>query len=143
MGQSKITLYKPRFADLFFGLAGVGSTTLLIFGSSRPVQQAASSAPSVSLGLALAGAVIAIAMLSCFAHKIDRRGWDQYMFQIMAQSAYIGMISFLIAGVALDFLLSPWLGLPQSQQMVLGKLPIAVTSWAIGYFYLRVTGTEA
>ena len=143
MSQSRSILYAPRFADLFFGLAGIGSTVLLVFGSSRQVPQAQAGEPAGFPGIALAGAVILIAILSCFVHRFDRKGWDDYMFQVVAQSALIGMVSLLIAGMALDFVLSPWLGVPQSRQMVHGMIPIALTSWTIGYFYLRLRGTGA
>ncbi len=136
-------LYAPRLVDITFALMGFGSAALLFKGGTLSIPPATSTAAEPYSGLAVFALVVLVALSACLAHKIDRQGWDDYMAQIVAQSALIGMVTVLLAGVAFDFLLVPWLGLAAPGLMIQGMVPIACLAWAIGYGFLRWKGTGA
>ena len=76
-------------------------------------------------------------------HKVDQKGWDDYMGQVVSQSALIAMITIIIVAPLFDFLIAPTLGLMVPAMLMQGMLPIACLAWAIGYFFLRWKGTSA
>ena len=136
-------LYAPRFVDLTFGVMGLGSAVLLANSAAfAPLTLRAASAHPLS-GWLLLGSVLLVAIASCAAHAFDRRGWDDYMGQIVTQSALIGMVSVLLVGVLRDFLLAPVIGVRNPELMVQGMVPIAALSWSVGYGFQRLKGTNS
>jgi len=125
-------LYAPRIVDLTFGAMGIGSAILLLNTPSLATPPATSTASAPLSGLATFALVVLVALSACVAHKIDRRGWDDYMGQVVTQSSMIAMVTLLLTGVGFDFLLSPWLGLQVPALMIQGMVPIACMAWAIG-----------
>ena len=136
-------LYAPRLVDLTFVLMGLGSAALLIKGGSLPVERALGPSPDPASGLYLFAAVLLVVLASCLMHKVDQRGWDDYMGQVVSQSALIAMVTMIIVAPAFDFLIAPTFGLMAPAMLIQGMLPIACMAWAIGYFFLRWKGTSA
>ncbi len=136
-------LYAPRFVDLTFAAMGLGSALLLFnsngFSAPHPLTEA-----NVPLtGIALLGLALVIGVVACFTHKTDQRGWDDYMGQVVSQSALIAMVTIILTGTVFDFLIAPWLGIAAPDMMIQSMVPIACLAWAIGYGFLRWRGTGA
>jgi len=142
MNKRSQGLYAPLLVDLTFGFMGLGSIFILAFGPTNTPPATAIASDKSNGGFVIAACVILITLVSCIVHKWDRKGWDDYMQQIVTQSALIGMVSLLLAGVLWDFVLTPMFGMPVSPRLVLSMIPIACTAWSIGYFYLRFNGTS-
>lgn len=134
-------LYAPRFVDALFAIMGAGSAVMLINGQNAVLPQGETSIASLS-GLFLLGLVTLIAMSACLYHAIDRKGWDDYMGQIVTQSAMIGMVTVLLTGVVFELLVGPNVALTRPPSMIQGMVPVAALSWAIGYGFLRIRGTN-
>lgn len=143
MPQAAKGLYAPRIVDVTFAAMGLGSAALLASGSEIANTLVTPNASAPFSGLFLLGTVILIAISSCLVHQIDRKGWDDYMGQVVTQSAMIAVITTILAAVAFDFLIAPAFGLSLPQMMIQGVLPIICGAWAIGYFFLRWKGTTA
>ena len=143
MPQPAKGLYTPRLVDFTFALMGLGSAVLLYNSGALLAPHAISASNSGWIGLALLGSVLSIGLSACVFHRIDQRGWDDYMGQVVTQSALIGMITILLTGVVYDFLIAPWLGTAAPAMMVQGMVPIACLAWAMGYGFLRWKGTSA
>ena len=136
-------LYAPRFVDVTFLVMGLGSAALLVNNAALANLPLSSSAATSLGGWLLLGSVALVARASCFAHAFDRRGWDDYMGQIVTQSSMIGMVTVLLSGVLWDFLLAPQFGLKTPTLMIQGMVPIAAFSWSVGYGFLRWKGTNS
>lgn len=136
-------LYAPRLVDLTFALMGIGSAVLLAKGGDLASPFAAGVLANPMAGLLMLVSVILIGMASCIAHAFDRRGWDDYMGQIVSQSALIAMVTILLSGVVFDFLIAPNFALRAPDLMIQGMVPIACLAWALGYGFLRWKGTNA
>ena len=143
MPQPAKGLYATRFVDITFAVMGLGSAALLYNAGALILPHTVTAANKAWVGPVLLGAVFLIALSACLYHKIDQRGWDDYMGQIVTQSALIGMVSILLTGVVYDFLIAPWLGATAPAMMVQGMVPIACLAWAMGYGFLRWKGTSA
>ena len=143
MPQPAKGLYTPRFVDVTFAVMGLGSATLLYNAGALTLPHSIIAANEGWVGPVLRGAVLRIALSSCLFHKIDQRGWDDYMGQIVTQSALIAMVTLILSGVVYDFLIAPWLGATAPALMVQGMVPIACLAWAMGYGFLRWKGTSA
>ena len=135
-------LYTPRIVDLTFAVMGLGSAVMLVqTGSLARTTPAIAAHPYQ--GLILLGCVAFIALSACAYHFIDRRGWDDYMGQVVTQSAMIAMVTIILSGIVIDFLLTPAAGITLPRLSVQGLIPIACFAWAIGYGFLRWKGTGA
>lgn len=135
-------LYAPRIVDLTFGVMGLGSA-ILLFQTGNLVRTPPAIAPHTYQGPILLGCVALITLSACAYHFIDRRGWDDYMGQVVTQSAMIAMVTIILSGIMIDFLLTPVAGITLPRLSVQGLIPIACLAWAIGYGFLRWRGTSA
>ena len=138
--QSK-GLYAPRLVDGAFAFMAAGSVFIIANAPALPVPEAATTTGMTS-GFILLATVALVGLASCLVHAIDRKGWDDYMRQIVTQSALIGMITVFLTGAAWDTFISPNLGYARPGNFTLGMIPIAALSWSIGYFWLRIRGTN-
>ncbi len=134
-------LYAPRLVDFTFGIMGLGSAVLLANGQSLALPPIHAPLPPLLSGTIVLATVVLIGISACVMHRIDRKGWDDYMGQIVTQSAMIGMVTLLLCGVAIDFLLGPLLSVDSPRSMIQGMVPIAAFAWSIGYGFLRWKGT--
>ena len=135
-------LYAPRLVDITFAVMGLGSSALLLNAGKLNMSGVSGADADPATGLYLFGAVILVAIASCIAHIFDRRGWDDYMGQIVTQSALIGMVTLLLVGVVFDFLIAPTMAIRTPDLMIQGMVPIAALAWACGYAFLRWKGTN-
>lgn len=135
-------LYAPRFTDLTFGMMGIGSALLLGFGPHNAEARLQSTVFDPMVGTLVLGFVVVFGIAACLYHRIDRRSWDDYMAQIVSQSALIGMVTFLMAGAVGEIVALQLLGGPVQLPMIMGGVPMACLGWAIGYGFLRVRGTD-
>lgn len=135
-------LYAPRIVDMTFAVMGIGSGVVL-FQASKVSIPATEAVLHPQHGLILLATIAAIALSACAYHFIDRRGWDDYMGQVVTQSAMIAMVTIILSGIAIDFLLAPLAGFSLPRLSVQGMIPIACLAWAIGYGFLRWRGTSA
>ena len=135
-------LYHPRFVDLTFALMGAGSIVLLFnidFDEAiPPALQGATTVP----GWAMLALLLLTTLATCLYHRIDRKGWDDYMSQIVTQSAMIAMVSVILVSTLFDFLVGPALNSAAPRMMIFGTLPVACGAWALGYGFLRWRGTN-
>lgn len=136
-------LYAPRLVDLTFAAMGLGSAVLLFKSQGFSAPHALNSANAPMTGVVLLGLALLIAIVACFAHKTDQRGWDDYMGQVVSQSALIAMVTIILAGALFDFMIAPWLGIAAPDMMIQSMVPIACLAWSIGYGFLRWKGTSA
>lgn len=134
-------LYATRLVDLTFVIMGLGAAILLGLGN-LPSQFPVADPEQVALaGPILLSSVILTGIATCLFHRIDRRGWDDYMGQVMSQSALIGMVTLILAGALSEFVALKWLGGSTQLPMIVGMIPMAALAWAMGYFFLRWRGT--
>ncbi len=143
MTQTAKGLYATRFVDITFAVMAVGSAVLLTNSGKLPAAGIAAEDTNPLSGVYLFGAVVLVAISACIAHNFDRRGWDDYMGQIVSQSALIGMITVLLSGAVFDFLIAPAFGARTPDLMIQGMVPIGAFAWAFGYGFLRWRGTNA
>ncbi len=134
-------LYAPRLVDLTFAIMGLGSAVLLANGQALAVPQPGAPSAPLPSGLIMLATVVLIGISACLMHRVDRKGWDDYMGQIVTQSAMIGMVTLLLSAVAIDFLLGPAFDVAPPGSMIQGTVPVAALSWSIGYAFLRWKGT--
>jgi hypothetical protein len=136
-------LYAPLFVDLTFAIMGLGSAALLYYSSSFSAPHALIDANTSLTGVALLALALVTAVIACFTHKTDQRGWDDYMGQVVSQSALMAMVTIILTGTVFDFVVAPWLGISAPPMMIQGMVPIACLAWSIGYGFLRWRGTGA
>ena len=134
-------LYATVFVDATFIIMGGASALMLLAGQDKLLPQGTVDVGSLS-GLFLFALVVLVALSACLYHAVDRKGWDDYMGQIVTQSAMIGMVSIILTGFTFELLLGPNVALTRPPSMIQGMLPIAGLSWAIGYGFLRIRGTN-
>lgn len=135
-------LYAPRLVDIAFAVMGIGSATLIV---ARDFTIAAGNSNGIAhplAGLAILGLLAVIGLATCLYHHIDRRGWDDYMGQIVTQSAMIAMVIFILFATVFDFLLGPALETEAPAKLIHLALPVACGGWAMGYGFLRWKGTN-
>lgn len=142
MTQASKGLYATRLVDLTFTVMALGSATLLINGGTLSMSGVSGAQANPAAGLYLFAMVTLIAIASCIAHVFDRRGWDDYMGQVVSQSALIGMVTVLLTGPLFDFLIAPNFALRAPDLMIQGMVPIAAFAWSVGYAFLRWKGTN-
>lgn len=134
-------LYAPRVVDLAVGLMGLGSAALLAFGPMQPNPDIMASSIHPLAGPLLLASVVICGIAACLFHRIDRRGWDDYMAQIVSQSALIGMVTFLLSAALAEIGAMNFMSGINPLPMMRGAIPMATLAWAIGYFFLRWRGT--
>lgn len=133
-------LYAPLLVDITFAVLGIGSAALLGLGSQKGIAIPEQQVPA-SAGPFLLAIVVACGVAACLYHRIDRQGWDDYMAQVVSQSALIGMVTLLMAAAIGELAAVQILGSPLQLPLMMGALPMAALAWAIGYFFLRWRGT--
>lgn len=142
MPQTAQGLYAPRLADLTFGVIGLGSLYILGFGAERPDLPLLDGDFQNRVGQWLLAFVALAGLATAISHRFDRKRWDDYMRQVVSQSALIGMVAFLVAGALAEVTAFHMFGGPISRPLALGALPMAGLAWSIGYFFLRWRGTK-
>lgn len=134
-------LYHPIVVDLVFAAMG-GASAFALFRLQSPNSAVVLDASERSLaGPLLLGCVILCGVAACLYHRVDRRGWDDYMGQVFQQSAVIALVSLIMAAVAADLIAAKVLGAPIQLPLVSGTVPMAGIAWSLGYFFLRWRGT--
>ncbi|WP_284125407.1 hypothetical protein [Parerythrobacter aestuarii] len=141
MPQTSKGLYAPRLADLTFAIIGTGSLAILGFGAERPDLPMLEGEFQARAGHWLLAFVVAAGIATALSHRFDRQRWDDYMRQVVAQSALIGMVTFIIAAALAEVTAFHLFGVPISRPMTLGAIPMAGLAWSIGYAFLRWRGT--
>ena len=134
-------LYATRFVDLTFILMA-GSAALMMLSGQKPILPQGTAGNGSLSGLFLFALVLLVALGACLFHAFDRKKWDDYMGQIVSQSAMIGIVSTIVSGAIFDLLIGPNVALTRPPSMLQGMVPVAALSWAIGYGFLRVRGTN-
>ncbi|GEM_PF-1348859 len=136
-------IYSTRYFDWVFALGAVLCLMVLLFSASREFPLPPLPSQPVLYGLILCATVFAIALLSCLTSRLDHRYADDYLFQLLAQSAMIAVVAIILVSVAKDLVLLPLFGGSQAPLMTVTVIPVVGLSWAIGYFFLRLRGTGA
>lgn len=136
-------LYSTRYFDWVFGLGGILCLTGLLLSATRPFPLPPLPENPLVYGLVLCATVIALALLSCLTSRLDQRFADDYLFQLLAQSAMISVFATILVSFVKDVVLLPLFGGTQAPFMTATVIPVVGLSWAIGYFYLRLRGTGA
>lgn len=134
-------LYSPVLVNLIFALMGIASAAKLAL--SRLPRDLPSLEPAAHdlLGFVMLASVVVCAIAACLYHRVDRRGWDDYMGQVFTQSAVIAMVSLIMSAVVADLIAVKILGAPIQLPLIAGTVPMAGIAWSMGYFFLRWRGT--
>lgn len=141
MGSLVKARHSIRIADaalIFCALAGA----VLIFGGGAEESPAVAAASRPLLHLAIAlGAILLVGLAASWLAEIDRRCAEDYVFQLIANGALIGVVTTLFTHTlwSVDFLLGRWLGEPSADAM----LGVTMCGWAVGYFTYRLRGLRA
>lgn len=134
-------LYSPTMVNLIFALMGVASAAKLAFMTLPAELAALDRSSSDMIGPVMLASVVICAVAACLYHRVDRRGWDDYMGQVFTQSAVIALVALLLAAVMADLFAVKVLGAPIQLPLISGVVPMAGIAWSMGYFFLRWRGT--
>lgn len=134
-------LYAPRLADVTFALMGLGSSFVLAIASGQIESVFPALENGAKLGPIILGLVLVFGLSACAMHRFDRRHWDDYMAQVVTQSALIGMVTLILSATFGEVLALHFFGGPIRLPMIMGAVPMACLGWAIGYAFLRLRGT--
>ncbi len=134
-------LYSTRYFDWVFGLSAILCLAALLLPATRESPLPSLPEQPIVYGLVLCTTVIALALLSCLTSRLDHRFADDYLFQLLCQSAMIGLFAVILVALAKDLALLPIFGGPQTTLMTITVIPVVGVSWPIGYFFLRLRGT--
>ena len=132
-------LYSPRVFDWMFGFAGLASIGATVAATGNTFPAVIESANPLLKGGILLLVLVVSALLAIAAARFDQKKADDYLFNALTRSAYIGLVTLLFTAVIWDVFLTPSLGGLTSQAM----LGLLVASWSLGYFYTRLSGTGA
>lgn len=134
-------IYSTRYFDWMFGLSAILCLAALLLPATREFSLPQLPVQPIVYGLVLCATVIALTLLSCLTSRLDHRYADDYLFQLLSQSAMIALVAIILVAVAKDLVLLPVFGGPQTTLMTITVIPVVGVSWATGYFYLRLRGT--
>lgn len=134
-------LYSTRYFDRVFGLSAILCLAGLLLSATREFPLPPLPEQPIVYGLVLCATVIALTLLSCLTSRLDHRYADDYLFQLLSQSAMIALVAIILVAIAKDLVLLPLFGGPQATLMMVSVIPVAGLSWALGYFFLRLRGT--
>jgi hypothetical protein len=125
--------------DFVFGLAGLtGLAGLVISGYHGGPAIPPAPDPLVK-GAALVGVVVAGWLLAIQSTRLDQKLADDFVYEMLTKSAFIGMMGFIFIVVLWQVLLAHTLG-GLTEYATIG---ILVDAWSLSYFYTRVRGTGA
>ena len=136
-------IYSTRYFDWVFGIGGILCLAALTLSALKEFPLPSPPEQPILYGVVLCATVIAVSLLSCLTSRLDHHFADDYLFQLLAQSAMIAVVAIIVIAIARDLVLLPLFGGPQSTSMIVAIVPVVGLSWAIGYFFLRLRGTGA
>ncbi|WP_284125405.1 hypothetical protein [Parerythrobacter aestuarii] len=133
--------WQMRKADVSFAIMtviGIAGLTVDSFDATKSVIIAPNpwiTAGTVVLLMAIVG------FLVTRLAALDRRGTEEYSFQLISSAALVAVATTLFVGFiwSSDLLLSRWLGTPTTGQM----MALLLGSWSVGYFTYRFRGVVA
>ncbi len=145
MGQGEITFrwgYKMAFVKMTTGkldiflILPVLASLMMISDVPDFAETAATLSPIARIAI-LVPAIVIIGLLAVMGSGLDRRCSEDYIFQLLANAALIGVIVTVMVnmawGIAKLFYLLPDL----SGENMTG---ITVMSWCAGYYWYRLKG---
>ena len=138
-GTLKKKLYSPVLFDVLFALAGMLGLAGLVLDAGRAYPAIAPAAEPLGKGASLAGVLLAAAVLAIVSTRFDQKHADDFLFQTLTKSAFIGMFTSFFTLAFWEVLFTQQLGGLSSYAMV----GILVASWSLGYLYTRLRGTGA
>jgi hypothetical protein len=136
-------LYSTRYFDWVFGIGAILCLAALTLSAVKEFPLPSPPEQPILYGVVLCATVIAVSLLSCLTSRLDHRYADDYLFQLLAQSAMIAVVAIILVSIAKDLVLLPLFGGTQAPLMIITVIPVVGLSWALGYFYLRLRGTGA
>lgn len=123
---------KPDWIFLFLLAASV---FLLVLSGTKTEVRSFVPPPLLPKLALLIGAMIAMSAIATFGAKLDRKHLDDYMFQMVANGAVIGIVTTLFVNmlwqIASDIL-------PPITNDDL--IAVMIGSWSLGYFFYRWRG---
>ena len=132
-------IYSPLAFDTIFGICAVASAIMLWFGAGHAVPAIAPPAEPWHKGAALIGIVLTGGALASATTRLDQKLADDFVFQVLAKSAFIGLCVFIFAVVLWTLLFENSLGALSGFTVFC----LAMGGWSFGYFYTRLRGTGA
>lgn len=134
-------LYSTRYFDWVFGINALLCLSALLISAGADLPIAPEVDRPILFGLAMCATVIAVSLLSCLTSRLDHRYADDYLFQLLSQSAMIALIAIILVTIVRDIVLLPIFGAPPTSLAIITVIPVIGVAWATGYFFLRWRGT--
>lgn len=131
-------LYTPRTFDILFAIAGLLSVAALARVVGLPAEAIAPAANPVAKAAALIGALFAATLFAAWASRFDQRMADDFLFQTLTKSAYVAMMTIVVVFASWLLLFADNLGDLGGRAM----LATICAAWSLGYFYVRIRGTN-
>ena len=132
-------MYSPLSFDILFALLAVICATMLANWSGADIPPIAPSPSPLTKGASLAAVGVVGALLGTASTRFDQTWADDYVFQTLCKSAFVGIMGFVIAAVIWGVLLADALGRISS----LSSLALLLAVWSVIYFIVRLRGTGA
>lgn len=134
-------LYSTRYFDWVFGISALLCIFAIALSADADLPVAQDAERPILFGLAMCATAIAASLLFCLTSRLDHRFADDYLFQLLSQSAMIALFAVILVTIIRDMVLLPIFGAPQTSLTMITVLPVIGVAWPIGYFFLRWRGT--
>ncbi len=124
--------------DWLFGVLLVVSVILLVLGGLKAEASQFVPPPLFPKLALLVGAMVLLSAMATVGAGIDRRRLDDYMFQMVANGAVIGIVTTLFVNMIWNIgsgILPPITGDD--------LIAVMIGSWSLGYFFYRWRGLNS
>tara|TARA_R110000850_G_scaffold252198_1_gene377337 strand:+ start:359 stop:790 length:432 start_codon:yes stop_codon:yes gene_type:complete len=124
--------------DWLFGFLLIASIAMLVTSGVQAEPSPFVPPPLFPKLVLLIGAMVLLSALATAGAKLDRRHLDDYMFQMVANGAVIGMVTTLFLHMLWD--IGSDILPPISRDDLVA---VMIGSWSLGYFFYRWRGLNA